>query len=128
MFRGADVFAISTLNENFGNVIAESLASGVPVISTKGAPWSGLDSRGCGWWIDHGPEAMAAALRTALSLSDDQRLEMGRRGRLWMEREFSWRSVGEHFAQLYNWLAAREDRPAFVHEELDALRRPERRR
>src|ERR1700688_751868 len=40
--------------ENFGNTIAESLGLGIPVITTKGAPWEGLEARRCGWWVDQG--------------------------------------------------------------------------
>lgn len=36
LLRGAELFALSTLNENFGMTVAESLAVGTPVISTKG--------------------------------------------------------------------------------------------
>lgn len=117
MLRDADVFAISSLNENFGNTISESLASGVPVISTKGAPWSGLEENGCGWWVDHGPEPMAAALRVALALPDEARFAMGARGRAWMERDFTWRSVGEQMAELYRWLVGGGQKPSFVHVE-----------
>ena len=38
----ASLFVLPTRNENFGIVVAEALACGVPVITTKGAPWSEL--------------------------------------------------------------------------------------
>ena len=44
-YRDADLFVLPTLNENFGLTVAEALAAGTPAISTKGAPWSGLDER-----------------------------------------------------------------------------------
>lgn len=114
LLRHADVFAIASLSENFGNTVAESLAAGVPVISTKGAPWSGLEANGCGWWIDHGPEPMAATLHGALSLPDEARIAMGARGRQWMERDFTWRAVGEQMADVYRWLVLGGDKPSSV--------------
>src|SRR5262249_61773259 len=53
-YRSADFFVLPTLNENFAITVAEALAAGTPVIATKGAPWHGLASKGCGWWVDHG--------------------------------------------------------------------------
>jgi glycosyltransferase involved in cell wall biosynthesis len=42
LMKAADIFVLPTKNENFGIVVAESLACSVPVITTKGAPWSEL--------------------------------------------------------------------------------------
>ncbi len=114
LLRDAELFALPTLNENFAMTVPESLVCGTPVISSKGAPWSGLETNACGWWIEHGVESLAAALRRAMSLSKDQRHEMGMRGRLWMERDFVWASVGQRMTEVYRWLIKGGERPASV--------------
>ncbi|MEZ5591148.1 MAG: glycosyltransferase [Gammaproteobacteria bacterium] len=50
MLESADLFVLPSFSENFGVVIAEALAHGVPVITTRGTPWKGLLQHGCGWW------------------------------------------------------------------------------
>lgn len=110
----SELFVLSTLNENFGMAVAESLAAGTPVISTKGAPWSGLVTNDCGWWIDHGVEPLTATLRTALALSPEKRAEMGRKGRQWMANEFSWDAIALQMMEAYRWTLEGGERPAWV--------------
>lgn len=114
LMRRAQVFALATLNENFAMTVAESLAVETPVISTKGAPWAGLVKNGCGWWINHGPEPMAAALREAMAMSPEARRTMGARGREWMKSEFEWDGIGAKMVQVYRWLIEGGTAPAYV--------------
>lgn len=113
-YRQAGLFVLPTLNENFGMVVAEALATGIPVISTKGAPWAGLETECCGWWVDHGPDAMAAALDAALALPDAVRASLGARGRAWMARDFGWDGIAARMADVYAWCLGQGDRPDCV--------------
>lgn len=47
--RKHDLFLFPTHGENFGHVIFESLAAGVPVLVSDQTPWRDLDQRGAGW-------------------------------------------------------------------------------
>lgn len=44
-----DLFYFPTLGENYGHVIAESLAVGTPVLLSDRTPWAGLEADGLGW-------------------------------------------------------------------------------
>jgi len=113
-YQAADLFVLPTLNENFGLTVAEALAAGTPVIATKGAPWSGLEDEGCGWWIDHGVEPLAAALSRAMEMPREALKAMGARGRAWMARDFSWDRVARDMLDMYRWLALGAAPPATV--------------
>jgi glycosyltransferase involved in cell wall biosynthesis len=113
-FRRAEIFVLPTLNENFAMTVAEALAQGTPVISTKGAPWAELETRGCGWWVDHGAEPLAAAMHQAMSMNKEQLASMGEVGRVWMRRDFDWCSVAGSMRSVYNWLSGRGERPPWV--------------
>ena len=110
-FREADLFVLPTLNENFAMTVAESLAAGTPVISTKGAPWAGLEVERCGWWIDHGIEPLAAALSGAMALPRAELRAMGARGQAWMARDFGWDAIASKMAAVYTWLAGKAAAP-----------------
>ena len=72
LFQTSDFFVLPTHSENFGLAIAESLASGTPVITTVGTPWSDLNSSEAGAWIEIGTEPLVETLRRFLGLSEDE--------------------------------------------------------
>jgi glycosyltransferase involved in cell wall biosynthesis len=113
-YQKADVFVLSSLNENFGLTVAEALAAGTPVISTKGAPWSGLEREGCGWWIDQGVEPLAAALAHAMAVPREVLKGMGNRGREWMARDFAWGRIARDMLDVYLWLARSAEPPPTI--------------
>lgn len=90
----ADVYVCASHTENFGQSIAEALASGVPVVASTGTPWSALATHDCGLWVENTPAALGAALTKVRSMP---RAAMGARARAWMEREFSWAGVSRRW-------------------------------
>ena len=103
-YRSAAVYVLPSHSESFGMTIAEALAAGTPVITTRETPWRDLETQGAGWWIDTGAAPLAACLREALTAGAPALRRMGRRGRGWMAAEFSWVDVGRRMARTYDWL------------------------
>ncbi|MGH6952498.1 MAG: glycosyltransferase, partial [Vitreimonas sp.] len=113
-YGAASLFVLPSLNENFAMTVAEALSVGVPVISTKGAPWSGLEREGCGWWVECGPSGLAGALSHAISLPSESLAQMGARGRAWMERDFSWDHAARVVLDAYAWVKGAGPKPAAI--------------
>jgi glycosyltransferase involved in cell wall biosynthesis len=113
-YRAADLFVLPTHSENFGMAVAEALAVGTPAIVTKGAPWGGLEKQRAGWWIDIGVDPLVACLEQALATPPEHLAEMGRSGREWMLRDYSWERIGEKLSVVYRWLLEGGEAPPWV--------------
>lgn len=112
-YLAADLFVLPTFSENFGVVVAEALAHGLPVITTRGAPWADLEIFDCGWWVDIGVDPLVHALRDAMALSDEERRAMGARGRDYVKR-FDWDAIAKQTLEVYRWLLGQGPLPDFV--------------
>ncbi len=95
----ASLFILPSHNENFGMVIAESLAHAVPVLVTDSTPWSDINSLGCGWCVPWA--AFPATLRIALSETSEQRTRRGEVGREYVRQEFPWEKSAATLLQFY---------------------------
>lgn len=113
-YRESSLFVLPTHSENFGIAVAEALAAGTPAIVTKGAPWRGLENQGAGWWIDIGVDPLIACLEKALDSKPATLAEMGRAGRDWMLRDYSWDRIGEKFEKTYRWILKGGETPSWV--------------
>lgn len=114
MYGQADLFVLPTYSENFGMTVAEALVCGIPAIVTHGAPWSALDEKKAGWWIEIGVEPLVACLRKALGLPGHDLAAMGQQGKDWISKDFTWDGVGEMMWRTYQWLMYGGKKPEWV--------------
>jgi glycosyltransferase involved in cell wall biosynthesis len=101
-YMQSDVCVVPSFTENFGMVVAESLAHGIPVIASKGTPWADLEQRGAGFWVDNSPREIATAV--AKIAGRDLR-SMGSLGRNWMMDKFKWDTVAAQMSDVYHAIA-----------------------
>lgn len=104
LFQTSDFFVLPTHSENFGLAIAESLASGTPVITTVGTPWNDLNDTNSGAWIEIGTQPLVEALRRFLALSDEELETMGRNGRKLIEEKYSAHVMAKEMMKVYETL------------------------
>lgn len=97
-FSAADLFVLPSYSENFGMVVAEALAHGLPIVTSNATPWSDVERVGCGRWIENTPQEIAAAIE---GLMHADLAAMGERGRAWVSSTLDWNSICDRFAALY---------------------------
>ncbi|MEP7113025.1 MAG: glycosyltransferase family 4 protein [Ilumatobacteraceae bacterium] len=110
MLNCSDVFAAPSVDEPFGLVYLEAMASGIPPIGTNtGGPLSFINvdpDNPTGWLVaaDDVP-ATARALEEAVSDRASRELR-GRRAAEFVRKKYSWASTAVAFAELYGEVSA----------------------
>jgi len=108
-YAAASICLLPSHSENFGMVVAEALAAGVPALVTDSTPWKLLDSARAGWcvpWSDYG-----TALQSALEELPDSLKARGANARAWTHATFAWSNTARALLAFYEDLLARR-RPA----------------
>lgn len=98
----ASLFVLPSHSENFGLVIAEALAAGVPALVTDQTPWHDLPREGAGWCVPW--EKWPETLRAALHSDATEAAASGARGRAWVMREFTWSGAARRLEDFYRHL------------------------
>jgi glycosyltransferase involved in cell wall biosynthesis len=111
-YRAADVFALPSHSENFGLVVAEALACGLPVlISDKVNIWREIEGSQAGFVAGDTIAGATSLLERWLSLKDSDRAEMRRRAGVCFRDNFDARNAALDFVTLIAGAIERADAP-----------------
>lgn len=114
VFQDANLLILPSYTENFGIVVAEALAHGLPVLTTTGCPWKELVRQRCGWWVEPTPEGIATALNEVVSIESGELHTMGDCGREWVLNNYQWPMIAEKTELFYEWILNGGVQPDFV--------------
>ncbi|MEZ9902145.1 glycosyltransferase [Vibrio breoganii] len=93
----ADLFALPSHNENFGNVYVESLAAGTPIVASTNTPWCQVEDANCGKWV---PNTIKETSNAMIEMLDRDR-ETLRDNAKKLAKTYDWKSIAVQFETLY---------------------------
>lgn len=98
---GARLSVLPSREESFGNAMAEAMAAGVPLVTTRAGSIPEIVPEEAGLLVPpDDPDALAEALR-ALLADEARREALGRAGRLHARARFSWDATAARFERIY---------------------------
>ncbi len=99
--NASDVLVHASVNEQFGQVLVEAMACGLPAIAVdRGGPADILDDGETGWLVP--PDDLGALVEAMLFAVNEPaaRRRAGEAARLEAQRSYAWDSIGAHLADV----------------------------
>ena len=102
-YRAADIFTLAPWGEAFGNVFAEAMASGLPIVGSAVGGVPELVEHGRNGYLvpPREPIALAAAIRL-LADHPERRAEIGRHNRAQAEANLTWARATTRYLSVYH--------------------------
>lgn len=114
LYCQSSLFVLPTYSENFGMVIAEAMSCGVPVITTSGTPWSVLNHKKLGWYIDLSIDNLTNALSEAIEMGTNNLFILGQKCSKYIYDTYQYTSVALKNKMMYEWLLGSSKEPSFI--------------
>jgi len=103
-YRDCDAFILPSLSEGLPMAVLEAWSYAKPVLMTPDCNLPEGFEANAALRIGTTPEEIAAGLRVLREMSDNDRTQMGNRGRALVATRFSWSQIGEQMRAVCEWV------------------------
>jgi glycosyltransferase involved in cell wall biosynthesis len=100
-YNAADLFVFLPEFEGFGIVALEAMASGLPLVVSRGSAFPEILAEGGGVMVDPDSPADIARIIQALLQDNERRSQMGAAGRSVVEKKYSWDAVASQLELIF---------------------------
>lgn len=105
LYLACDMFALPSHSENFGFVVIEALAAGLPVVVSDKTPWSAVNEARVGYCLPLEEEIFVEKMQALLKNEDCLR-ESGKRA-LQFSRQYAWENINQRMIECYQKVIAK---------------------
>jgi poly(glycerol-phosphate) alpha-glucosyltransferase len=113
-FHHADAFILPSYSEGLPMAVLEAWSYRLPVLKTAGCNLPEGFEEDAALQVAPEPDAIREGLSTLFAYTPEQREVMGQRGRVLLERRFTWSSVAEQMYDVYRWICNEAGPPSCI--------------
>lgn len=110
----ADAFVLPSHSEGFPVAVLEAMACGLPVVVTERCNIADVGEHGAGWVVRANVESLEQVMGRCLSLSEEERKRIGKKGLELVRRKYTWDLLAERMNEVYEWMLGKRGRAACV--------------
>lgn len=100
LFTKYDFLVLPTYNENFGMVILEALARGLPVLTNHNAPWRDIKVYNAGWYIGESYEDLLSCLKKIFK-TNIKKFRKKSFNAINVAKNYSWNKLAKDYVNIY---------------------------
>lgn len=111
----SEFFVLPSFTENFGVVIGEALAAGLPAITTTGTPWAEINTFKCGKHISLSKQNVYQALQEMMDLDEIALATMSKNAKSLIKKNYSWSAQALKFGKALDFVSTGKQAPDVVY-------------
>ena len=100
LFDNYDFLILPTYSENFGMIILESLARGLPVLTTANVPWMDIKKKNAGWITKASSASLVLILKKIFKYSKKD-FYIKSKNAINLAKRFSWNNISKLYVKTY---------------------------
>jgi len=100
LFKNYDFFILPTKNDTFALAVAESLACGLPVLTSYNTPWRSIKENNAGWYVPDSSLVLNRTIKKIFKLKSND-FYIKAKNAYNLSQQYNWKNLSEKYIKEY---------------------------